>query len=287
MDEGTKYDPRQIAATLVEALPYIQRFRGERILIKYGGSISGTAAVDPSFAKDVVLLKLVGIHPVVVHGGGKEISRWMEQLGLTPRFVNGLRYTDQGTMEITEMVLCGKINSQIVSAINAQGGRAIGLSGKDGGLFYGEKRGDGGEDLGLVGEISEIDPQVIHSLVEDGLIPVISPVSQDRAGQTLNFNADHVAAKLAGKIGALKVLFMTDVDGLKIEGSLRSRITLPDARKLLRHPDVKGGMIPKLECAIEALEGGVRNAHIINGKIQHSALLELLTDGGVGTMIAV
>lgn len=275
------------AQILVEALPYIRKFHGQTVVVKYGGSVMTDQNLKEIFAKDIVLLKLVGLHPVVVHGGGKEISRWMERLGKKAEFIEGLRYTDAETMELTEMVLSGKMNSEIVSMINRAGGRAVGLSGKDANLFTARQiRAKSGQDLGLVGEIETTDTSIVEIVSREGFIPVVSSIAETIEGQTLNLNADYAAASLAGALKALKLVYLTDVDGIKIEGVLRSDIDLAEAEKLLEHPDVKEGMRPKLECSIKAIREKVGHVQIINGGREHAVLLELFTDGGVGTKIS-
>jgi acetylglutamate kinase len=275
------------AKVLVEALPYIRKFHGQTVVIKYGGSLMESGEPDTKFASDIVLLKYIGINPVVVHGGGKAISGWLNRLGMETKFIDGLRYTDADSMEVIEMVLSGKINSEIVNTINRFGGKAVGLSGKDAKLFLGRKiTTKDGRDLGQVGEIAETDVSLINVLSERGYIPVISSVGVTPEGETLNMNADYVAAGIAGALKALKLIFMTDVRGIKCAGEFVSQITVRQADELLKHPDIKGGMVPKLEFAIHALRDGVRDVHIIDGGIDHSAILELFTDGGIGTMIS-
>ena len=275
------------ASTLVEALPYIEKFRGETIVVKYGGSVMFEDGLKESVALDILLLNFVGIHPVIVHGGGKEISRWMEKVGKDAVFVDGLRFTDQETMEITEMVLSGKLNSEIVSLINTVGGKAVGLSGKDGNLFKADKiRSRRDNDLGNVGEITELDPSILKTLIDADYIPVISSVGACDQGESLNLNADHAAAELAKELGARKLIFLTDAPGVLKEGELVSSLVLDELGSLMSHPDIKGGMWPKLDYSRSALEGGVRDVHIIDGKNQHAILLEIFTDSGVGTKIS-
>lgn len=274
------------AKTLIDALPYIKRFSGQTIVIKYGGSLMNQDHLKPLFAQDVSLLKYVGINPIIVHGGGKEISRWMEKVGKEAQFIDGFRVTDGETMELTEMVLSGKINSDIVSHINAAGGSAVGLSGKDASLFVAKKR-DTSHDLGWVGEVDAVSPQLLNVLCSNGFIPVISSVAPGvNANETFNVNADHVAEAIAKQLGALKLLYLTDVDGLLIEGNLVPQMTLSEAETLLSHPDVQGGMKPKLTSAIETVRGGVNSVHIVNGGIEHAVLLELFTTTGIGSMIS-
>ena len=275
------------AKILLEALPYMREFSGKTIVIKYGGSLMLEEELKVKFAEDIVLLKYVGINPIIVHGGGKEISKWMEKVGKQPLFVDGLRVTDLETIEITEMVLTGKINSEVVSLVNQSGGKAVGLSGKDANLFIAKRRrSKSNQDIGYVGDIVSVDTSLIHTLCQNGYIPVISSIGCNKDGESLNMNADHVAEELAVALGALKLIFLTDVHGLKIEGKLQRKLTLKKAEKLLSHPDVKGGMLPKLECSIDAVKGAVQQVHMINGTIEHAVLLELFTDVGIGTMIA-
>jgi acetylglutamate kinase len=275
------------AETLVEALPYIKKFRGETIVIKYGGSIMNDDSLKKKFASDIVLLKYVGINPVVVHGGGKEISRWMEKIGKEPSFVDGQRVTDAETMEITEMVLSGKINNEIVTLINSIGGNAVGLSGKDANLFTAKKiTGKDQKDLGFVGEIVKTNEGLLNTLQSANYIPVVSSVGQSLEGETLNMNADNVAAGLAIALHAQKLIYLTDIQGISKEGKFLEHITLFDAEELLNHPDIKGGMKPKLSCSVKALQQSVKDVHIINGLIAHAVLLEVFTDYGIGTMIS-
>lgn len=275
------------ARILIEALPYIERFAGKTLVIKYGGSLISGEERHTSFAKDIALLKYVGINPVIVHGGGKEISRWMSRLGKESVFIEGLRYTDPETMEITEMILSGKIGKEIATSINRNGGKAVSLSGKDGGLLVAKRiQSKAGADLGLVGDIESVDVHLLEVLTEAGYIPVISSIASTKEGDTLNMNADYVAAGIAGALEAQKLIYMTDVDGIKKDGALVSSLDVPSARELLKHPDIKGGMLPKLECCLKALEAGAKQVHIINGTIQHSVLLEVFTNLGIGTMIA-
>lgn len=274
------------AQILIEALPYIRRFQGATIIVKYGGSLMENDALKRVFAQDIALLKYVGMNPVVVHGGGKEISQWMKRLGKESVFIDGLRYTDDETMEVTEMVLSGKVNSEIVSLINASGGRAVGLSGKDANLFLARRiKTKENKDLGLVGDIDKTDLSLLLMLCAQGFIPVVSSVASSTAGETLNLNADYVAAGLAAALPAQKLIYLTDVPGIIAGGSLLNLVELADAEKLLKHPDVGGGMIPKLECSIRAVKAGVGDVHIIDGSVEHAVLLEIFTDTGVGTMI--
>ncbi|MEK7379231.1 MAG: acetylglutamate kinase, partial [Candidatus Binatota bacterium] len=281
------------AEVLMEALPYIQRFYGKTFVIKYGGSAMADEELKASFAQDMVLLKYVGINPVVVHGGGPQINEVLQKMGTPTQFVRGMRVTDQETMDIVEMVLAGKINKEIVSLINRHGGMAVGLSGKDGGLIQARKMSvtvaSNGEppeiiDIGMVGEIVGINPMVINTLDENKFIPVIAPVGAGEHGETYNINADLVAGQLAEALGAEKLILLTDVDGVKDKkGGLLSTLKINQARKLIQEGVVAEGMIPKVECCIEALKGGVGKTHIIDGRVKHAVLLEIFTKEGVGT----
>ena len=273
------------AITLVEALPYIKQFSGKIMVIKYGGSLMVNEARE-TFAKDVVLLRYVGIKPVIVHGGGKEITKWMKKLGKEAVFIDGQRFTDAETMELTEMVLSGKVNNEIVALLNQHGGKAVTLSGKSANIFNAKRiRSKKDQDLGLVGSIESVDTRLIHTLCDDGYIPVISSVGSDRNGDTLNLNADNVASAVARYLECKKLIYLTDVDGLMVEKKLVSQLTEQEAEDLLLHPDVQGGMLPKLECSLAAVKGGVESVHIINGSTEHAVLLEMFTDRGIGTMV--
>lgn len=275
------------AHILVEALPYIKKFQGRIAVIKFGGSIMVNEQLKKLFADDITLLKYVGIHPVVVHGGGQEITKWMKKLGKESKFIDGLRYTDAETMEVTEMVLSGKINRELVSLINRAGGKAVGLSGKDANIFTARQiRGKSGEDLGFVGEIDSCDVTLVNRLSQDGYIPVVSSISENLEGQTLNINADYAAAGIAIGLKALKLVYLTDVQGLMVEGKLLSELDLAEAAKLLEHPDIQGGMLPKLECCVRAIVEDVQHVHVLDGNIEHSVLLEIFTDVGIGTKIS-
>ena len=274
------------ANTLLEALPYIKKFHGKLLVVKFGGSVMFDESLKRQFARDIVLLKYIGINPVIIHGGGKEISKWMKKFGKESTFVDGLRVTDSETMEITEMVLSGKINNEIVSLINGHGGKAVGLSGKDANTFSARKIRHPGEiDLGQVGEIDQVEASLVLTLCKEDYIPVVASVGIDDNGLSLNLNADTVASALAAGIRAEKLIFLTDVDGILKGGSLLRKLTLKNARELLQDPEVTGGMIPKVQYSLRALEGGVRSVHIINGSIEHAVLLEVFTDTGIGTMI--
>ncbi len=281
-----KNDKKNKAITLVEALPYIKQFSGQIMVIKYGGSLMVNEALRETFAKDIVLLRYVGIKPVIVHGGGKEITKWMKKLGKEAVFIDGQRFTDSETMELTEMVLSGKVNNEIVSLLNQHGGKAVTLSGKSANIFNAKRiRSKKDQDLGLVGTIESVDTRLIHTLCDDGYIPVISSVGSDRQGETLNLNADNVASAVARYLECKKLIYLTDVDGLLVEKKLVSSLTLKEAEDLLLHPDVQGGMLPKLECSMLAVNEGVESVHIINGSTEHAVLLEIFTDRGIGTMV--
>lgn len=283
------------AEVLMEALPYIRRFYGKTFVVKYGGAAMADDELKTSFAQDIVLLKYVGINPVVVHGGGPQINEMLKRMGTPTQFVRGMRVTDQETMDIVEMVLVGKINKEIVTLINQHGGMAVGLSGKDGGLIRARKmkvtvstNGEPPEiiDIGLVGEIVGIDPTVINSLDENMFIPVIAPVGVGDKGETYNINADLVAGQVAEALHAEKLILLTDVEGVKNKnGGLLSTLKTNQARKLIEEGVVGEGMIPKVECCIEALKGGVGKTHIIDGRLKHVVLLEIFTKEGVGTEV--
>jgi acetylglutamate kinase len=286
-------DALRRAEILLEALPYIREFRGKTVVIKYGGAAMEEADLKGSFALDVILLRLVGINPVIVHGGGPQIGALMKRLGKEPRFVGGMRVTDEETVEIVEMVLVGKINKEIVALINLRGGRAVGLSGKDGDLIRARRRLHrlpSGEtvDLGLVGEVESINPRAIRLLEEHGFVPVIAPVGVGASGETYNINADLVAGAVAAALGAEKLIHLTDVQGILHEDRrLISTLTRKDAERLMDAGVIDGGMMPKVESALHALEGGTPKAHIIDGRIPHAILLELFTKEGVGTEITL
>ncbi|MFQ3611601.1 MAG: acetylglutamate kinase [Fimbriimonadales bacterium] len=276
------------ADVLIQALPYIQKWRGSIFVIKYGGA----AMVDDNFAlmvmQDVVLMHCVGIRPVIVHGGGPEISDAMKRLGKQPTFVKGLRVTDAETMEIVEMVLTGKTNRRLVSAIHQQGGKAVGLSGKDGALLMARKL-ESDPDLGFVGEVEQVQTEVVYSLLEAGYIPVVSPIGMGHDGATYNLNADHVAGELAGALKAEKLILMTDVQGVMSDpdkpDSLISELNFNDAQRMIENGRIGGGMIPKLQACFAALTHGVPRTHILDGRIPHALLIEVFTDAGIGTMV--
>ena len=278
---------------LMEALPYIREFRGKSLIIKYGGAAMEQADLEESFALDVILLHLVGINPVIVHGGGPQIGSLMKKLGKEPQFVGGMRVTDAETVEIVEMVLVGKINKAIVGLINRLGGKAVGLSGKDGNLLRARKRlhrtATGEEiDIGLVGAVEQVNAEPIRLLEERGFIPVIAPVGVGARGETYNVNADLVAGEIAAALGAEKLIHLTDVQGIKgTDGRLISTLSRKEAERLVQAGVIDGGMLPKVESALRALEGGTAKAHIIDGRVPHAILLELFTREGVGTEIVL
>jgi len=282
------------ADILVESLPYIKHFYGRTIVVKYGGHAMVDEQLKKDFAKDITLLKFIGLNPVVVHGGGPQINSVLDQMGIDCKFVRGMRLTDQPTMDVVEMVLGGKINKAIVAQINQEGGKAVGLSGKDGGLIHAKKlrimhQAEADKppeiiDPGLVGEVTRIDPDIIDTLTNKGFIPIIAPIGTGEQGETFNINADLVAAKIAVALSAERLVLLTDVDGvLDQSGNLISSIKASEIGDMIQKNIVTGGMIPKVEYAIEAVQNGVEKAHIINGTRRHSLLLELFTDKGIGT----
>jgi acetylglutamate kinase len=282
------------AKVLTEALPYIQQFAGKTFVIKYGGSAMREERLRHCFAEDIVLMKFVGLNPVVVHGGGPQIDELLRRLGKETSFVKGLRVTDAETMEVVEMVLVGKTNKELVRLINQHGGRAVGLSGKDGELFRAKRfvfeedlqGGKEDSDIGFVGEVESVNPAIIACLERDRFIPVVAPVGVDAEGQTFNINADLVAGKLAVALKAHKLVLLTDVEGiLDPVGELLSSLSLSEAEELIKRKVVSGGMIPKVRCCIDAVRGGVSKAHIIDGRLEHAVLLEVFTVRGVGTEI--
>jgi acetylglutamate kinase len=281
------------ARVLIEALPYIRAFSGKRVVIKYGGAAMEKADLKDAFALDVVLMRYVGMLPVVVHGGGPQIGQAMERAGLRPRFVNGLRVTDAATMRIVETVLVGEINQEIVARINQHGGAAVGLSGKDGRLIRARKiapvtpaAGGPPVDLGLVGAVTAVHPHVIAALERDGFIPVIAPTASDELGSTFNINADVAAGEVAAALQAEKLVVLTDTDGiLDRSGRVISSLTRPAIEALIGEGTISSGMLPKVEACLRALEGGVRKAHVINGTVPHALLLEVFTPEGIGTEI--
>ena len=283
------------AEVLLEALPYLRRFQGQTLVVKYGGAAQQDPLLKQGFARDITLLQTLGIHAVLVHGGGPQIGKFLEELHIPTRFVEGLRVTDQRTMDIVEMVLAGKINKEIVNLINNAGGRAVGLSGKDGRLvegqkveFYRPREDEPPEiiDIGLVGEVTGVNTELIRALLDQHFLPVIAPVGVSEQGETLNINADLVAGAVAGALGAAKLILLTDVPGvLDREGHLLSSLTRYQAVTMMEDGAISGGMIPKIKCCLEALEEGVTKAHILDGRVPHAVLLEIFTDSGVGTEI--
>ncbi|SIO52852.1 N-acetylglutamate kinase [Rhodovulum sp. ES.010] len=271
------------ARTLSEALPYLQRYTGAIVVIKFGGHAMGDDAEMESFARDVVLMRQVGVNPVIVHGGGPMINEMLAKLGVTSEFVHGKRVTDQATVEVVEMVLSGRVNKRIVQAINDQGGRAVGLSGKDGGLMICEQSDP---ELGFVGTPSEMNPKVLHSLFESGFIPVVAPLGAGRKGETFNVNGDTAAGAVAAALKADRLLLLTDVAGVKDEtGEVVTELTPENIREMTDRGVIAGGMIPKTETALAAIEGGVRAVVILDGRAPNACLLELFTDHGAGSLI--
>jgi acetylglutamate kinase len=281
------------AEFLMEVLPYIREFRGKTVVIKYGGAAMERTDLKAPFALDVILLRLVGINPVIVHGGGPQIGALMKRLGKEPRFVGGMRVTDEETIEIVEMVLVGKINKEIVGLIGQHGGRAVGLSGKDANMLRARRRlhrtPDGQTvDIGLVGEVEAVDPEPIRLLEDHGFIPVIAPVGVGAAGETYNINADLVAGEVAAALKAEKLIHLTDVQGiLDGSGTRLSTLGRRDAERLMKDGVIDGGMLPKVESSLRALEGGTAKAHIVDGRVPHAILLELFTREGIGTEIVL
>jgi acetylglutamate kinase len=271
---------------LFEALPYIRKFYNKTVVIKFGGAAMVQEELKRGFARDVVLMKYVGINPVIVHGGGPQIGGLLKRLGKESRFVKGIRVTDDETMDIVEMVLVGKINKEIVGLINHYGGRAVGLGGKDGSLIKAKRLRIRGAEMGMAGEVDSIDPHVIESLENNGFIPVIAPVGLGSNGLSYNINADSVAGKIASALNAEKLILLTDVKGV-LDGNkkLLSTLNLSGARSLLKKKVATEGMVPKLDCCIDAVSEGVASAHIIDGRVEHAVLLEVFTDAGVGTVI--
>lgn len=288
--------PIDKAKILIEALPYIRRFYNKTIVIKYGGSTMEEEGLKRSFALDVVLLKYIGLNPVIVHGGGPQIGEMLTRLGKKSEFVEGMRVTDRETMDVVEMVLVGKVNKEIVALINQQGGKAVGLSGKDGRLILAKKlkltRSAGKDkdpeiiDIGMVGEVKAIHPGVIESLEKDNFIPVIAPVGVGEEGETYNINADLVAGKIASALKAEKLILLTDVEGVMDEKKrLIPTLDVKQAKELISQKVISSGMIPKVNCCLDALKDGVNKTHIINGTVEHAILLEIFTDVGIGTQI--
>jgi acetylglutamate kinase len=286
-----------VADILIEALPYIRRFAGMTVVVKYGGHAMVDAQLKIDFARDITLLKFVGLNPVVVHGGGPQINLVLEKMGICSKFVKGMRLTDEPTMDVVEMVLGGKVNKGIVAQINREGGKAVGLSGKDGGLiqarkmtlvYQEENKPPEIIDPGLVGEVTRVNPEIIHTLTHRGFIPIIAPVGAGDAGETFNINADLVASRLAMALSAGRLMLITDVDGLlDASGQLISSVDSTQAKAMINDQRISGGMIPKIECALESLNNGVEKVQIINGRRRHALLLELFTDSGIGTEVVL
>ena len=276
------------AEVLIEALPYIQRFNRKIIVVKYGGSAMVDEELKKHVIQDVVLLKLVGFKPIIVHGGGKEISRWVNKVGKEPKFVNGLRVTDAETMELAEMVL-GKVNKELVSLVESLGVKAVGLSGKDGGLLKVEKKFSDGQDIGFVGNVTEVNPKILSDLLEKDFLPIVCPIGMDSEYAAYNINADDAACAIAKAMHAEKLAFLTDIEGVykdpKDPESLISKLFVKEAKELISNGNVGGGMIPKLQNCIDAIEEGVSRVHILDGRIKHCLLLEIFTDKGIGTAI--
>ena len=287
----------QKASVLMEALPYIRKFSGKTVVIKYGGSAMVDEKLKESFARDIILFDYIGINPIIVHGGGPQINQMLQKMGIESKFHQGMRITDEQTMDIVEMVLVGDINKDIVSLINRHGGKAVGLSGKDGGLIKAKKlpkekvtfdhKTPEVIDLGRVGNVKLVDPTILRTLDQGRFIPVIAPVGVDEKGEALNINADLVAGAIASAIKAEKLVLLTDVQGIKdSQDRLIPSLNRAEARELIKAGVIRGGMIPKVECALKAVDEGVKSAHIIDGRVQHAVLLEIFTDKGVGTVIS-
>ena len=287
-----------VADVLIEALPYIRRFYGMTIVVKYGGHAMVDDQLKADFARDITLMKFTGLNPVVVHGGGPQINKVLDQMGMKHQFIKGMRLTDEATMDVVEMVLGGKVNKDIVAQINKQGGKAVGLSGKDGELIrakklhivYQEDENKPPEiiDPGLVGQVTKINPSIINTLSREGFIPIIAPVGTGDSGETYNINADLVASSMAVALSAKRLILLTDVEGvLNLSGELISSINMEKIDQMIKEKTISGGMIPKIECALEALKGGVEKVHIINGSKRHALLLELFTDKGIGTEVTI
>ena len=276
------------AEVLIEALPYIQQFNRKIVVVKYGGSAMSNEELQKNVIKDVTLLKLVGFKPIIVHGGGKEISRWVEKVGKEPQFVNGLRVTDDETMEIAEMVL-NKVNKSLVAMVQELGVKAVGVSGKDGGLLKVDKKYSDGQDIGFVGDIKEVNPKILYDLIEKDFLPIVAPIGFDDSFQTYNINADDAACAIAKAVGAEKLAFLTDIEGLykdiNDKSSFISRISASQADRLIEEGFIGGGMLPKLGNCTSAIRNGVNRVHIWDGRIAHCLLLEIFTRNGIGTAI--
>lgn len=288
MEDNNMKELLQKAEVLIEALPYIQRFNRKIIVVKYGGSAMVDEELKKHVIQDVTLLKLVGFKPIIVHGGGKEISKWVGKVGMEPVFINGLRKTDEATMEIAEMVL-NKVNKSLVTLVQELGVNAVGISGKDGGLLKVEKKYSNGEDIGFVGEITEVNPQILYDLLEKDFLPIICPVGMDAEYNSYNINADDAACAIAKAVKAEKLAFLTDIEGVykdpKDKDTLISELRVSEARELIGDGFIGGGMLPKLNNCIDAIENGVSRVHILDGCIAHCLLLEIFTNRGIGTAI--
>lgn len=285
------------ANVLMETLPWIKRFYGKTIVIKYGGNAMVEEHLREGFARDVIMMKYIGLNPVVVHGGGPQIGKVLEAMKIESRFIQGMRVTDSETMDVVEMVLGGKVNKEIVTNINRQGGKAVGITGKDGGLIQARKLEMTAInpdtltpeiiDIGMVGEVESVDPTIIKSLKENDFIPVIAPIGGGLNGETYNINADLVAGRIAGALKAEKLILLTDIEGVKDkQGKLISTIDIQRVPDLINNGTIAGGMIPKVNCCVDAIEEGVTRAHIIDGRMEHACLLEMFTDKGIGTVVA-
>lgn len=288
MDDKNMEQVLEKAQVLIEALPYIQRFNRKIIVVKYGGSAMVDEELKQHVIQDVTLLKLVGFKPIIVHGGGKEISRWVEKVGMEPNFINGLRVTDEATMEVAEMVL-NKVNKSLVKLVQELGVNAIGISGKDGGLLKVEKKLSQGQDIGYVGEITEVDPKILYDLLEKDFLPIVCPIGMDKDFNTYNINADDAACAIARAVAAEKLAFLTDIEGVYKDpadpSTLISELNVSEARELITDGFIGGGMLPKLNNCIDAIENGVSRVHILDGRIAHCLLLEIFTNKGIGTAI--
>ena len=288
MEEKNMDKVLEKAQVLIEALPYIQRFNRKIIVVKYGGSAMVDEELKHQVIQDVTLLKLVGFKPIIVHGGGKEISRWVEKVGMEPKFINGLRVTDEPTMEIAEMVL-NKVNKSLVKLVQELGVLSVGISGKDGGLLKVDKKLSNGEDIGFVGEIKEVNPKILFDLLEKDFLPIVCPIGMDDDYNTYNINADNAACAIARAVEAEKLAFLTDIEGVYKDpddpDTLISELTVSEARELITEGFIGGGMLPKLNNCIDAIDNGVSRVHILDGRIAHCLLLEIFTNKGIGTAI--
>lgn len=282
-------DGLEKAQVLIDALPYIREFNGNTVVIKYGGSAMLDPNINKTIVQDIVMLKLVGLKPIIVHGGGPEINNMLNRLGIKSQFINGLRVTTKETMEVVEMVLAGKVNKQIVEMIAEQGGCPVGLTGKDGKILRAKKLEKDGVDLGYVGDIVKVNTRLMKSLIDDSFIPIIAPIGADDEGNTYNINADYAAVAIAGAMHAEKLVFLTDVEGVLKDkddpSSLISFLSDQEARDYIKEGVIAGGMIPKVECCMEAIEKGVSMVHILDGRKKHALLLEIYTPNGIGTMM--